>query len=499
MPVAHDVEEIRVDGHYSGLSDPETSIARARIADPCIAVIFGASGDLAKRKLLPAFYYLAKSRLLPDNFCIVGFARTALSQEQFKDIIRDSICHQHETDTDVESRICDWILKRAHYIAGDYHERSPYDALQRTLSELDTKRNIGGNCLFYFSTPPDLFLLLAKQLHAHGLTAEARGWRRVIIEKPFGHDLESAKELNRELLKILKEDQIYRIDHYLGKETVQNILIFIGVEHRGSFYDKVGALRDMVPSHLMQLMSLTAMEPPGSFQADAVRDEQTKVLRAVQPFSPEEVLSCTVRGQYDEGIIGGQRVRAYRDEPFVDPNSNTETFVTLKFFVDNWRWSEVPFYLRTGKRLPRRLTEIVMQFRKAPLVLFRDTSVQSLMPNTITIRIQPDEAISLQFGVKVPGFQVRVAPVNMDFRYGDYFKAESSTGYERLLYDCMIGDATLFQRADTVEAGWAVVEPVLDVWEALPARNFPNYAAGTWGPSSSFELMKRDGRLWKQR
>jgi glucose-6-phosphate 1-dehydrogenase len=524
MLVAHGVEEIRVDGHSSGLQDPETVITRARNADPCVAVIFGASGDLAKRKLLPAFYNLAKSQLLPDNFCIVGVARTALSDEQFKDMIRDSICHQHQMDTDFESRICDWILERARYIAGDYHEANSYAAIKQTISELDTKRNIGGNCLFYFSTPPDLFLLIAKQLQAHGLTTKDKGWRRVIIEKPFGHDLESAKELNRELLKILKEDQIYRIDHYLGKETVQNILIFrfsnsifepvwnrryvdhvqitvaedIGVEHRGSFYDKVGALRDMVPSHLMQLISLTAMEPPASFQPDAVRDEQTKVLRAVQPFSPEEVLSCTVRGQYDEGIIGGQRVPAYRAEPFVAPNSNSETFVALKLFVDNWRWSEVPFYLRTGKRLPRRLTEIVMQFRKAPLVLFRDTSVQSLMPNTITIRIQPDEAISLQFGVKVPGFQVRVAPVDMDFRYGDYFKAEPSTGYERLLYDCMIGDATLFQRADTVEAGWAVVEAVLDVWKALPPRDFPNYAAGTWGPSSSFELMKRDGRFWKQ-
>jgi glucose-6-phosphate 1-dehydrogenase len=344
------------------------------------------------------------------------------------------------------------------------------------------------------------------------------------VEKPFGHDLQSAKELNRELLKILKETQVYRIDHYLGKETVQNILVFrfsnsifepvwnrryvdhveitvaesIGVEGRGAFYDRVGALRDMVPSHLMQLLSLTSMEPPTSFQADAVRDEQTKVLRAAQPFDPEDVLMRAVRGQYDQGIVERRWVPAYRAEPSVDPHSTTETFVALKLFIDNWRWANVPFYIRTGKRLPKRLTEICVHFRKAPLILFRNTAVEELAPNALVIHVQPDEAISLEFGMKIPGPQIRVGSVKMDFRYADYFKAAPHTGYERLLYDCMVGDATLFQRADMVEAGWAAVDPVLDVWRALPPRDFPNYAGGTWGPEESFELMKRDGRRWRE-
>ncbi len=352
---------------------------------------------------------------------------------------------------------------------------------------------------------------------------DGQHWRRVIIEKPFGHDLESAKALNQQLLRVASEKQIYRIDHYLGKETVQNILAFrfangifepiwnrryidhvqisvaetVGVEQRGSYYDNAGALRDMVPNHIMQLISLTAMEPPVSFQADAVRDEQAKILHAIQPHSSEDVLSRTVRGQYGDGIVDAKRVPAYRAESGVPQNSKTETFVAMKLAIDNWRWADVPFYLRTGKRLPAQNTHIVIQFRRAPFVLFRDTPVENLMPNQLVLHIQPEEGISLQFAAKVPGPVMRLGAVDMNFEYADYFGTQPSTGYERLLHDCMIGDQTLFQRADMVEAGWCVVSSVLDVWKALPPRNFPNYPAGTWGPKEAEELLERDGRHWR--
>jgi glucose-6-phosphate 1-dehydrogenase len=491
-----------------------------RTADPCAVVIFGASGDLARRKLLPSFYNLASDRLLPDDFAIVGFARSDLSTDQFREAVRENICTQHESEEGFDSAICDWILDRTSYVAGDYRDASRFHELRETLLSLDQTRNTRGNYLFYLATPPDLFLGVVKQLDACGLARQQDGqWRRFIIEKPFGSDLRSAQSLNRELLHIVSEEQIYRIDHYLGKETVQNILVFrfsnsifepvwnrqyvdhiqitvaetLGVEHRGDYYDKVGALRDMVPSHMMQLVSLTAMEPPVSFQADAVRDEQTKALHAVLPLTPEDVLASAVRGQYGEGVIDGQRVPAYRSEPRVNRESGTETFVALRLFLDNWRWAGVPFYLQTGKRLAKRESEIVIQFRQTPTVLFRDTPSDQLRPNTLVMSIQPKEAISLSFGAKMPGPKLRVAPVNMNFCYADYFKSESRTGYERLLYDCMVGDATLFQRADMVETGWAIVDPVLDVWEALRPRKFPNYAAGTWGPPEALELLRRDG------
>ncbi len=356
------------------------------------------------------------------------------------------------------------------------------------------------------------------------MTEQTNGhWRRVVIEKPFGRDLDSARALNRDIRKVLTEDQIYRIDHYLGKETVQNILVFrfsngifepiwnrryidhvqitvaetLGVEQRGGYYDQAGALRDMVPNHILQLVTLTAMEPPVSFGADAVRDEQAKILHALQPRVPEDVLARTVRGQYGEGVVDGSVVPAYRAEANVRPDSNTETYVACKLAIDNWRWADVPFYLRTGKRMAKRVTEVAIQFRRAPFVLFRDTSVGPLSPNLLVMHIQPDEGISLRFGAKVPGPILDLGAVNMDFRYTDYFGSEPSTGYERLLYDCMIGDATLFQRADMVEAGWAVVQPVLDVWTALPARNFPNYPAGSWGPKEADDLMARDQRQWR--
>jgi glucose-6-phosphate 1-dehydrogenase len=363
-----------------------------------------------------------------------------------------------------------------------------------------------------------------QRLAAAGLMDQSNNhWRRVVIEKPFGHDLESAKALNQELLKVADEKQIYRIDHYLGKETVQNIMAFrfangifepvwnrryidhvqisvaetVGVEGRGSYFDHAGTLRDMVPNHIMQLISLTAMEPPISFDANAVRDEQAKILHAIQPMSDEEVLSRTVRGQYGEGTEDGKRVPAYRGEEDVPPDTRTETFVAMKLSIDNWRWADVPFYLRTGKRMPVRNTHIVIQFRRAPFVLFRDTPVEHLMPNQLVLHIQPEEGISLQFAAKVPGPVMRLGTVDMNFEYQEYFGKQPSTGYERLLHDCMIGDQTLFQRADMVEAGWSVVNPVLDLWKALPPRNFPNYASGTWGPKEADELLERDGRRWR--
>jgi glucose-6-phosphate 1-dehydrogenase len=485
-------------------------------------VIFGASGDLTKRKLLPSLYHLAKKKLLPAGFALVGCAIDEISQDDFRTRVRADL--QKFGDAPQKCQFCDWLVDRLYYMAGDFHTPATYERLRTLLAEVDQKHGTNGSYLYYLATSPTLFGEVATQLGAAGLAEENNGhWRRVVIEKPFGHDLESARALNRQISKVLAERQIYRIDHYLGKETVQNILVFrfsngifepiwnrryidhvqitvaetLGVELRGGYYDHAGALRDMVPNHILQLVTLSAMEPPISFHADAVRDEQAKILRAIQPLAPEDVLTRAVRGQYGEGIVGGAPAAAYRAEPQVDTESNTETFVALKLSIDNWRWADVPFYIRTGKSLASRLTEVAIQFHRAPFVLFRDTPVEKLTPNLLVMHIQPDEGISLRFGAKVPGIQVDIGAVNMDFRYQDYFGNEPSTGYERLLYDCMSGDATLFQRADMVEAGWSVVQPVLDVWKALPARNFPNYHSGTWGPKESDELMSRDHRQWR--
>jgi glucose-6-phosphate 1-dehydrogenase len=491
-------------------------------ADRCIMVIFGASGDLTTRKLLPALYNLGHSDLLSREFAILGFAKDEISEEDFRKRVRDNI-HEY-AGAPVDCELCDWMADHSYYITGDFKNAADYVKLKDKIEELTERHHTSGNVFYYLATLPQFFSEIIRQVGEQGLASEDdTHWRRVIIEKPFGSDLESAKALNREIGQVLKENQVYRIDHYLGKETVQNILVFrfsngifepvwnrryidhvqitvaetLGVERRGGYYDRAGGLRDMIPNHILQLVSLTAMEPPISFQADAVRDEQSKVLHAITPISPEDVLTRAVRGQYGEGVVGSDHVVGYRSEPFVDPHSNTETFVALKLGLDNWRWADVPFYIRTGKRLPKRVTEIVIQFRRAPFVLFRDTEVDKLTPNLLVMHIQPDEGISLKFGAKKPGAKVKVGAVTMDFHYSDYFGAEPSTGYERLLYDCMIGDATLFQRADMVEAGWSVVEPVLDVWKALPARAFPNYVAGTWGPKEADDLMKRDGRQWR--
>jgi glucose-6-phosphate 1-dehydrogenase len=487
---------------------------------PCVMVIFGASGDLTKRKLLPALHNLRRSGLLSDKFAVLGVARQPLSEDEFrKRVAEDLAACKEPQDTSCQ----DWLLQRTHYLSGDVGQPDTYANLKSRLEGFDAEYGTAGNYLHYLAVAPSFFATVVEHLGTAGLVDESGGhWRRVVIEKPFGEDLASAKMLNRKIGQVLQETQTYRIDHYLGKETVQNILAFrfgngvfepiwnrryidhvqitavetVGVEGRGGYYDKSGALRDMVPNHLFQLISLTAMEPPNSFEADAVRDEQAKVLRAMQPYTPEEVLRRTVRGQYGAGVVNSQPRPAYRNEPNVPPNSTTETFVALKLFIESWRWADVPFYVRTGKSLPKRETTIMIQFKRPPFLLFRDTPVETLDPNRLVLHIQPDEGISFSVGAKIPGPQLRLGNVDMAFDYADYFGSAPSTGYERLLYDCMIGDATLFQRSDMVEAGWTVVEPVIDVWKALPPRDFPNYAAGTWGPRDAQVLMERSGRQW---
>jgi glucose-6-phosphate 1-dehydrogenase len=501
----------------------ELTDTAARKTDACVMVIFGAGGDLTKRKLIPALCNLLAAKLLPEQFAIVGFASTDRTTESFRAQMSQDI--KEFATCEVTPEMWSWFAQRLYYVRGDIQDANAYQALKAQIAEVEKKHNVPGNHLYYLAVAPRFFGESVKQLGAAGLSVEENGhWRRVVIEKPFGRDLESAHALNAEIKLTLAERQIFRIDHYLGKETVQNIMIFrfgnsifepiwnrryidhveitaaetVGVETRGGYYETAGALRDMVPNHLFQLVSLTAMEPPISFSADAVRDEQAKVLHAVMIPSPEEVLTTTVRGQYGPGRVGEETAPAYRSEERVAKDSTTETFVALKLKIDNWRWADVPFYIRTGKRLAKRTTEIAIQFKGAPFQLFRHTSVETLTTNRLVLQIQPEEGLSLRFGAKVPGPVMHMGPVEMKFNYVDYFGQTPSTGYERLIYDCMTGDATLFQRADMVEAGWSVISPMIDVWKALPPRAFPNYASGSWGPRESDDLLARDGRSWRK-
>ncbi len=492
----------------------------ARVADSSVMVIFGATGDLAKRKLLPALYNLNADHLLPERFSVVGVGRDPLGTDAYRDKVRSDL---KQFGTAVTDRVrCEWLESRLTYLSGDFGNPEMYRRLRDVLEGTDDRDpTTPENWLFYLATPPSLFAPIVEQLGAADLLAEVNGWRRVVIEKPFGHDLASAQALNHRLAALLGEHQVYRIDHYLGKETVQNILAFrfangifepiwnrryvdhvqitvaetVGVEGRGGYYEQAGALRDMVQNHLFQLLALTAMEPPISFAADVVRDERVKVLNAVRPLSPAEIAADTVRAQYAASADDAHP--AYRAEPGVAPGSRTETFVALKLHVENWRWADVPFYLRTGKRLAQRVSEIAVQFKRAPFVLFRDTPVESLEPNQLLLRIQPDEGIALRFEAKVPGPRVRLGTVKMDFDYADYFGTTPSTGYETLLYDVMIGDSTLFHRADSVEAGWSVVDPILDAWAAGDA-GLRFYPAGSWGPAEADALLRRDGRAWRR-
>jgi glucose-6-phosphate 1-dehydrogenase len=498
------------------------SQAKQKKPDPCSIVIFGVTGDLAHRLVIPSLYNLAANDLLPDNFCIVGVARKGMSSEELTDSLIKGL-HQFATRK-VDDALARNLLACVTCIEADPENPASFDAMREQLDRLEAARKTGGNRLFYLATPPNGFLPISRELGRTGMLTENGAWRRLVVEKPFGTDLASAKALNSELLKLVDEHQIYRIDHYLGKETVQNILVLrfangmfepiwnrnhidhiqitvdekLGVGHRGSFYDATGALRDMVPNHLFQLLSLVAMEPPAKFNAHAVRSEKAEVLAAIQTQSEDEALRNSVRGQYRAGKVGDTEIDDYRKTEEVKPGSTTETYAALKLTIDNWRWAGVPFYLRTGKALGIKRTEIAIKFKQAPFAMFRDTPVERLSQNFLIISTEPTEGIALQFNTKVPGPAIDIDGVEMKFRYKDYFQAEPSTGYETLIYDCMIGDNILFQRADSVEAGWQAVQPFLDAWKKAGAKGLKIYEPGSEGPEEASELMERDGRNWRK-
>jgi glucose-6-phosphate 1-dehydrogenase len=501
----------------------EPSAAQAPLAPPSIMVIFGGGGDLAKRKLIPALYNLSKSGLLPERFAVIAVGNQDFSSDSYRDHLDSWV--RNMTGDEFSDETWGGIKRRLHYLKADFRDPGAYDELKSLIGQINLEDQMPGNCLFYLATPPVFFAEIPTRLAEAGLTREKGGrWRRVIVEKPFGRDLASARKLNRDLLANLEEDQIYRIDHYLGKETVQNIIAYrfanstteplwnrnyidhiqitvaesLGVEERAGYYDRAGALRDMIPNHLLVVLGVVAMEPPVSLDADDVRLEGVRLMNAIQPFAEEDVPNVAVRGQYGKGVTpDGREMPAYRGEPGVDPESRTETYAALKIMIDNWRWSGVPFYLRTGKRLARRHTEIAVQYKRPPYAIFRHTTVEELAPNVLVLRIQPNEGIEFGFGAKVPGAHMGLGSVEMDFCYADYFGSAPSTGYETLIYDCMCGDATLFRQRGGVESGWEIMQPVLDAWTDRPPEDFPNYAAGSDGPAAADELLARDGRKWR--
>jgi glucose-6-phosphate 1-dehydrogenase len=486
-----------------------------RAPDPCSLVIFGASGDLTKRKLFPALYSLAFRRLLPEHFAVVGAARSKETDDEFRERMKEAV-HEHSRD-DFREDVWELLAEGMRYVALDFADEQGEDDLAQTLTELDKERGTRGNRVYYLATPPTVFPTVVQ---AVGKRRSAQGWTRLIIEKPFGHDLTSARELQQVIEQYFDEKEVFRIDHYLGKETVQNMLalrfangIFepiwnrqfvdhiqitvaetIGIEGRAEYYEKAGAVRDIFQNHLLQLVAITAMEPPIDFTADSVRNEKVKVLRAMHTPGPKSV----VRGQYGRGYIEGEEVPSYREELGVDPQSMTETYVAAKLYVDNWRWADTPFYVRTGKRLARRETTIAIQFKRAPHPPFEELSAERLRPNVLLVHVQPDEGVSLAIGVKVPGQGMTIRTVHMDFLYGGAFRTGLPEAYERLILDAMLGDATLFTRIDEVEEQWALVDAIVAAW-ARDRPAFPNYAAGTWGPTAADELMERDGRSWRRR
>ena len=496
----------------------QASTGTGRTPEPVIMVIFGASGDLTKRKLLPALFRLYLSGFLPEHFEIVGVARRPL-EASFADEMKDGLLKYGEVTADHPH--LERFLQKIHYFAMNFDDAAGYKGLKSKLAQIDKERGTAGNRLFYLATAPEYFTEIITQIGHHGMARPEKGTVRTIVEKPFGHDLESARKLNDHVNSVFAENQVFRIDHYLGKETVQNILIFrfangmfepvwnqnyidhvqitasedLGVEGRGPFYEKAGATRDVVQNHVMELLSFVAMEPPSSFDADAVRSEKLKVWKAI----PSIPILNAVRGQYGAGIVNGQAVKGYREEDRVSPESQTETFAAVKVQLDNWRWAGVPFYLRAGKRLAKRTTEISIQFKQPPQLLFSRESggpCHDIQPNVITMRIQPDEGISLRFGAKIPGPGTSVCPVTMDFSYARAFGHSSSNGYERPLLDAMLGDQTLFAHRDAVETAWALYTPLLDAWGNKNPGTFPNYAAGSNGPSCADELLAKDGRKW---
>lgn len=489
-------------------------------ANLCIMVIFGIAGDLTKRLLFPALCNLGSAGLLDENFSVVGVAKDNYTEESFREQLIKNI-DLFVTDPEAK-KYGHFLAGRVHYISGDFSDPAVYDHLKNKLEQLE-KEKASKNCLFYFAVSPTFIETISTQLHHASLLTEENDkmFRRIVIEKPFGTDLASAKKLNRLLLSMVREDQIFRIDHFLGKETVQNILVFrfsnglfepiwnrlyvdhvqitvsetLGVENRGNYYDHAGALRDMIPNHLLQMLSLITMEPPSTFSSNNIRDEKTKALHAIQILTPQRVLTQAVRGQYGPGKIDNTHTVGYRSEPDVAPDSSTETFVALKLFLDTWRWLDVPFYLRTGKHMSARQSEIVIQFKSGPSTLFKSAG-NKIINNVLRIKIQPEEKISLSFNAKLPNQTLQVGQVDMTFKYSDYFGVKSQTGYETILYECMNGDHLLFNTAEMVEASWAIVQPILDVWAAIPPNDFPNYAAGSDGPDEADTLLQEDGRKW---
>ncbi len=506
-----------------------------RVAPPCIAVIFGASGDLGRRKLLPALYSLAAQNRLPPGFAVVGVSNATWTPDQFRNEIRQALGELAHVNPSPEQ----WeaFAKRLDYIEGDFSDPNLYQELTRRLRQMPGNP---GNVLFYMATPPSVFPIIAEQLGRAGLNkpgattpqngVAGKGWTRAIVEKPFGRDLASAQVLNHALHQVFDESQIYRIDHYLGKETVRNILILrfangifepiwnrryidhvqitvaetLGVEQRGRYYEEAGALRDMIQNHLMQVLSIVAMEAPVRFEANAVRDEKAKVISSIRPLitsssiSPDEVTHFAARGQYGPGFIYGEPVPGYRQEPGVSPTSGRETYAALRLQIENWRWAGVPFYLRSGKRMPKRVSEVAIRFKQPPFRMFGDLGEDAIDANVLSIRIQPDEGISLRFEAKVPGADMRLRPVNMDFHYGSSFGEQQPEAYETLLLDAMLGDQMLFARWDMVETAWALTTPLIEFWEAHPPRHFPNYAAGEWGPPRADQMLAREGREWRR-
>jgi len=498
-------------------------LIKERAIDPCVFVIFGGTGDLAHRKLLPALCHLYYADMLPRSFAILAYASSSLSDEEYRESVRDSI-RKAAPHLPSEGHIWDDFAGMLHYMKRGDEITDSLNNLKKQLSEINSSIGAEGNYLFYFAIPPSVFREYADGLAKVGLAGEDQGgWRRLVIEKPFGTDLQSARELNAALQKAFHESQLYRIDHYLGKETVQNIQVFrfansfvepllnakyvdsvqitvaesIGVETRGAFYDSTGALRDIIQNHILQILSLICMEAPTSLEAEAVRDEKTKVFRSIRRISPLDVDDYTVRGQYTSGTYLGEKVPGYREEKDVAPDSNTETFVAAKFYVDSWRWAGVPFYVRTGKRLAKRVSEVAIQLKDVPRVLFGESYRDEIRPNVIALTIQPDEGISILFEAKVPGLTYRIQPVRMDFKYGFAFGATAPDAYERLLLDAMLGDPSLFSRADGVEATWEVVEPILKGWQIRDTPSYP-YLPGSWGPREAEEFIERDGRKWRR-
>ena len=515
------------------MSDANTGTARAmpledplrfrRRAEPCVVALFGANGDLARRKLIPALFHMRCERLLPPGFAVIGNSRTPLTDEAFRERMRAAV-REFSPDTPCQPDHWEEFARGLFYVPGDSRDPELYRRLAAKIEEVAAARETPDNVLFYLATAPGLYAPIVEQLGRAGL-AQGRGWRRIVVEKPFGRDTATARELCRRIRQVFQESEIYRIDHFLGKETVQNILAFrfgngifeplwnrryvehvqitaaesIGVEGRGAYYEEAGALRDMIQNHLLQIMATVGMEPPAAFEAEAVRDERAKLLRSIRLWRPEEVPANAVAGQYGPARIGGEDVPGYRQEPGVDPESRTETYAAVTFYVDNWRWAGVPFYLRTGKRLARRVTDVAIQFRPAPHSLFEGAGALAgrwMQPNLLVLRIQPDEGISLRFSAKQPGSGMKLRSVSMDFHYGAGLGGRAPAAYETLLLDAMAGDATLYIREDMVEASWRAVQPILDVW-AEAEFDFPNYPAGSWGPEEADALLARDGRKWR--